>query len=339
MRAGNDFIVDKDGSPRCPARRCEKVQAETRKIYSILYASGSRTAHCQGGRAGEGGRHRKVLQTVVLGPPRMNPKRGRWFFEREVRASTTRLAQFTSSCFPRVNESDVVPHRWATSKPRTPPRNFGDVLLRGTGKRLHPRDWFHADGWPLCRDGRLTILTGTGSSNPEELDIAGGLAGEHLFGWKKANRYARQDVPCPRAGSLCTTSSTGRRRHAPAHVFRPWSWALAQSKAQKLRGLRFRALGLGALRDSGGPIRSGGELRFELRVNFLVRGRRLIVVRSSSLVTVTPIRIVVRALPFGQRFPRSSLADGRIGAAGLFRARGQSASVTDQRLNGWLRYC
>src|SRR5215813_4034517 len=81
-----DFMTDKPGMTS-PAQLEEvrRVQAETKRIYSIYYSEHF-AVRCvvKAGELVQAGAIGKVVNTVGLGPHRMDPtSRPGWFFERE----------------------------------------------------------------------------------------------------------------------------------------------------------------------------------------------------------------------------------------------------------------
>ena len=192
MRHGKDFMVDKPGITTLDQLAdVRRVQAETRRIYSICYSE--RLEHRATVRAGElvkAGAIGKVVQTIGMGPHRMSPKtRPAWFFEREryggilcdiASHQFDQFLFFTGSTRAEVVASQVgnVHH------PESPGlEDFGDVMLRGSGGSGYIRvDWFTPDGLSTWGDGRLTILGTDGFIEiRKNVDIAGRPGGSHLF--------------------------------------------------------------------------------------------------------------------------------------------------------------
>lgn len=192
MRHGKDFMVDKPGLTTLEQlAEVRRVQAETRRIYSILYSE--RLENRATVRAGElvrKGAIGKVLQTVGLGPHRLNAKsRPAWFFERERYGGILcdigshqfdQFLFFTGSKRAEIAASQV----GNLHHPQYPGlEDFGDVLLRGDGGTGYIRvDWFTPDGLPTWGDGRLTVLGTEGFIEiRKNVDIGGRAGGNHLF--------------------------------------------------------------------------------------------------------------------------------------------------------------
>ena len=169
------------------------MQAETKRIYSILYSE--RLENRATVKAGElvkaGAIGQRDPDRWASGPHRMNLKtRPAWFFEREryggilcdiASHQFDQFLFFTGSTQAEVVASQVgnVHH------PQYPGlEDFGDVMLRGDGGTGYIRvDWFTPDGLETWGDGRLTILGTDGFIEiRKNIDIGGpGPGGSHLF--------------------------------------------------------------------------------------------------------------------------------------------------------------
>lgn len=84
MKAGKDFMVDKPGIVNLRQfREVREVQERTKRIYSIVYSErlGS-PASVKAAELIREGAIGKIIQTIGLGPHRMNPaSRPDWFFD------------------------------------------------------------------------------------------------------------------------------------------------------------------------------------------------------------------------------------------------------------------
>ena len=210
MRHGKDFMSDKPGMTTLEQlAEVRKVQAETKRIYSITYSERfENRATVKAGELVRAGAIGRVIQTIGLGPHRMNPKtRPAWFFEREQYGGILcdiashqfdQFLFFTGSTSAEVVASQVgnVHH------PQYPGlEDFGDVVLRGNAGAGYIRvDWFTPDGLDTWGDGRLTVLGTDGFIEiRKNIDIAGRPGGSHLFLVdQKETRYVDckdQDLP------------------------------------------------------------------------------------------------------------------------------------------------
>jgi predicted dehydrogenase len=192
MRHGKDFMVDKPGITTLEQlAEVRRVQAETKRIYSILYSERfENRATVKAGELVKAGAIGQVLQTIGLGPHRMNaPTRPPWFFERERYGGI--LCDIASHQFDQFlfftgsRRAEVVASQVGNVRhPQYPGlEDFGDVMLRGDGGSGYVRvDWFTPDGLGSWGDGRLTILGSDGFIEiRKNIDIAGRPGGDHLF--------------------------------------------------------------------------------------------------------------------------------------------------------------
>jgi len=215
MKHGKDFMVDKPGMTTLEQlAEARKVQAETKRIYSILYSERlENRATVKAGELVKAGAIGRVIQTIGMGPHRMTPKtRPAWFFEKEHYGGIlTDIAShqfdqflfFTNSTEAKVVASQVGNFRHP-DKPGL--EDFGDVMLRGNGGTGYIRvDWFTPKGLNTWGDGRLTVLGTDGFIEiRKNVDIAGREGGSHLFLVdQKETRYIDcKDVALPFGGKL-----------------------------------------------------------------------------------------------------------------------------------------
>jgi predicted dehydrogenase len=192
MQHGKDFMSDKPGITTLEQlAEVRRVQAQTKRIYSILY--GERLENRATLRAGElvkAGAIGRVVQTIGLGPHRMNPKsRPPWFFDRPKYGGILcdigshqgdQFLFFTGS-----TRADVVASQVANvHHPQYPGlEDFGDANVRGDRALGYIRvDWFTPDGLPTWGDARLTVLGTDGYIEVRKnVDIAGRPGESHLF--------------------------------------------------------------------------------------------------------------------------------------------------------------
>ncbi|PYQ09525.1 MAG: oxidoreductase [Acidobacteria bacterium] len=192
MRHGKDFMVDKPGMTTLEQlAEVRRVQAETKRIYSILYSERlENRATVKAGELVKAGAIGGVIQTIGLGPHRMTPQtRPAWFFQKEryggilCDIASHQFDQFLF--FTRSDTAEVVASQVANVHHRDTPEleDFGDVMLRGNGGSGYIRvDWFTPDGLNTWGDGRLTILGTDGFIEiRKNVDIAGRPGGSHLF--------------------------------------------------------------------------------------------------------------------------------------------------------------
>ena len=192
MQHGKDYMVDKPGIITLEQlAQVRKVQKQTGRIYSIMYSERlENRATVKAGELVKAGAIGKVIQTIGLGPHRMNaPTRPDWFFDRKrfggiiTDIGSHQFDQYLF--FTGTTKADVVASQVGNVQhPQYPTfEDFGDVLLRGNGGTGYIRvDWFTPDGLKSWGDGRLTILGTDGYIEiRKNIDIAGREGGNHLF--------------------------------------------------------------------------------------------------------------------------------------------------------------
>lgn len=253
MRHGKDYLVDKPGvTTLAQLAEVRRVQAETQRIYSILYGGRLESPATQ--RALElvrDGAIGDVLQTVGLGPHRLNaPSRPAWFWDRArfggilcdlATHQTDDFLAFTGSTGAEVvaAQADNLRH------PQHPTfEDFGDAMVRGTGGSGYFRvDWFSPDGLPVFGDSRLTVIGSAGYLELRKtIDIGGRPQGNHLFLADASGvRYIDSaDTPLP-FGERLIADIRERTETAmtQAHCFLATELALqaqAQARPARLRG-------------------------------------------------------------------------------------------------------
>ena len=166
MRHGKDFMADKPGITTLEQlAEVRKVQAETKRIYSICYSERlENRATVKAGELVKAGAIGRVIQTVGLGPHRTSLKtRPAWFFVKEQYGGI--LCDIASHQFDQFlyftgsTKAEVVASQVANvNHPQYPGlEDFGDVTVRGDGGAGYIRvDWFTPDGLKTWGDGRLT---------------------------------------------------------------------------------------------------------------------------------------------------------------------------------------
>jgi predicted dehydrogenase len=249
MKHGKDYMADKPGITTLEQlAEVRKVQAETKRIYSIMYSERfENRATVKAGELVKAGAIGTVIQTIGLGPHRMTPAtRPAWFFEREkyggilcdiASHQADQFLYFTGSTRADVVASQVgnVHH------PQYPGlEDFGDCMLRGDKGTGYIRvDWFTPAGLSTWGDGRLTILGTNGFIEiRKNVDIGGRAGGSHLFLVdQKETRYVDcQAVPLP-YGEQLVSDVVNRTETAmsQAHCFLATELMLkAQRQAQRV---------------------------------------------------------------------------------------------------------
>ena len=192
MQHGKDYMADKPGITTLEQLAdVRRVQKETKRIYSIMYSERfENRATVKAGELVKAGAIGKVIQTIGLGPHRMNANtRPDWFFDRKQFGGIIgdigshqfdQYLYFTGTTKAEIVASQV----GNVNHPQYPKfEDFGDVMLRGDGGMGYIRvDWFTPDGLKSWGDGRLTILGTDGYIEiRKNIDIAGREGGNHLF--------------------------------------------------------------------------------------------------------------------------------------------------------------
>jgi predicted dehydrogenase len=249
MKHGKDYMVDKPGIITIKQlEEVRKVQKETKRIYSIMYSERlENRATVKAGELVKEGAIGKVIQTIGLGPHRMNIKsRPEWFFKNNMYGGILcdigshqfdQFLFFTGSTQASVVSSQVGNVHY----PQYPEfEDFGDVMLRGNEGAGYVRvDWFTPDGLNTWGDGRLTILGTDGFMElRKNCDIGGREGGNHLF---VVNQKETRYIDCKEVqltfGEQLVNDIVNRTETAmsQAHCFLATELALqSQKQAQKL---------------------------------------------------------------------------------------------------------
>lgn len=249
MRHGKDFMVDKPGITTLEQlAEARRVQQQTHRIYSIMYSERlENRATIKAGELVKAGAIGKVIQTIGLGPHRMNPKtRPAWFFEHAryggiicdiASHQFDQFLFFTGSTRAEVVASQVGNFH----HPQWPGlEDFGDAMLRGDQGGGYIRiDWFTPDGLPTWGDGRLTVLGTDGYIEiRKNVDIGGKPGGDHLFlvDQKGVQRIDCSGVELPYGEQLVSDVVNRTETAMPqVHCFLATELALkAQKQAQKI---------------------------------------------------------------------------------------------------------
>jgi predicted dehydrogenase len=251
MKHGKDFMADKPGITTLEQlAEVRKVQAETKRIYSICYSERlENRATVKAGELVKAGAIGDVIQTIGLGPHRLNAKtRPAWFFERAKYGGI--LCDIASHQFDQFlfftgsTKADVVASQVGnTHHPQYPElEDFGDAMLRGDKGAGYVRvDWFTPDGLATWGDGRFTILGSNGFIEiRKNIDLGGTRqGGSHLFLVDgKETRYVDcADTPLSYGPQLVDdVLNRTETAMSQAHCFRAMELALvAQKHAQRVK--------------------------------------------------------------------------------------------------------
>jgi predicted dehydrogenase len=190
MQHEKDYMADKPGITTLEQlAEVRRVQAQTRRMFSISERFENR-ATVKAGELVKAGAIGRVIQTVGLGPHRMNlGQRPAWFFDKKFYGGilcdiashqVDQFLYFTGSKRAEIAFSQVGNVHY----PQYPQfEDFGDLVLRGDGGTGYIRvDWFTPDGLSTWGDCRLTILGTDGYIEVRKnVDIAGRQGDSHLF--------------------------------------------------------------------------------------------------------------------------------------------------------------
>jgi len=245
MQHGKDFMVDKPGITTLEQlAEVRRVQAQTKRIYSILYSERlENPATVKAGEMIKAGAIGQVIQTIGLGPHRINPQtRPAWFWDKQFFGgiicdiASHQFDQFLF--FTGSTQAEVVAAQVRNvHHPQYPNfEDFGDAMLRGNGGTGYIRvDWFTPDGLNTWGDGRLTVIGTEGYMELRKYtDLAGRAGGNHLF---YVNKQETKYIECNKEplpyGTLLINDIHNRTETAmtQAHCFLATELAL---KAQKM---------------------------------------------------------------------------------------------------------
>jgi predicted dehydrogenase len=250
MKHEKDYMSDKPGvTTLAQLAEVRKVQAETKRIYSIMYSERfENRASVKAGELVKAGAIGQVIQTIGLGPHRITPaSRPEWFWDKAQFGGilcdigshqADQFLYFTGSTRADVVSSQVgnVHH---SDRPKF--EDFGDVMLRGDRGVGYIRvDWFTPDGLSTWGDGRLTILGTDGFIEiRKNVDIGGRPGPSHLFIVdNKDTRYIdTKDVVLPYGDQLVAdVLNRTETAMSQAHCFLATELMLkAQAQAQTVR--------------------------------------------------------------------------------------------------------
>ncbi len=249
MQHGKDFMTDKPGFTTLEQlAEARGVQAETKRIYSICFSERLEVRSAvQAGELIQAGAIGKVVQTVGLGPHRINPpERPGWFYiKNKYGGILTDIASHQVDQFlfyTGSTQAEIVASQIGNfNHPRFPElEDYGDMILRSPNGTGYIRvDWFTPQGLGIWGDGRLTIIGTDGYIELRKyIDIGGRPGGDHLFLVdQKGIHYldcSQRDLPYGRQliGDIVNRTDTALPQ---AHFFLASELALqAEARAQKL---------------------------------------------------------------------------------------------------------
>lgn len=251
MQHDKDYLVDKPGITSLDQLKAvRKVQAATKRIYSIMYSERHENrATVKAGELVKAGAIGKVIQTIGMGPHRMNANtRPEWFFDTKYYGGIiTDIAshQFDQFLFfTGSTKAEIVAAQVGNiHHPQYPHfEDFGDVMIKGDKGTGYIRvDWFTPDGLKTWGDGRLTILGTDGFIEiRKNIDIASDhKGGNHLYlvNQKETLHIDCNDVALP-FGQLFVDDVLNRTETAmpQAHCFLATEMALkAQAMAKPVQ--------------------------------------------------------------------------------------------------------
>jgi predicted dehydrogenase len=166
MRHGKDYMVDKPGMTSLEQLAAvRRVQAETKRIYSICYSEHFETrSTVKAGELVHSGAIGKVINTTGLGPHRLNKAtRPDWFFKREKYGGVlTDIASHQCEQFLFFTRASDV-----------------EIVAATVANRANPET---PEGLPTWGDGRLFIVGTEGTIELRKyVDIAGRPGADHFF--------------------------------------------------------------------------------------------------------------------------------------------------------------
>jgi predicted dehydrogenase len=191
MRAGKDVMSDKPGCTTAEQLGgLRRVVAETGRIWSVCYGRFESAVTTRAVELVAGGAIGRVVQTVALGPHRLNRHlRPDWFFRRDKYGGILcdvgchQIDQFLT--FTGSKNAEIVSASVGNfASPGDPGfEDFGEMLLRSERGCGYARvDWYTPDGLATWGDGRLTVLGTDGYIElRKNIDIAGRSGTDHLF--------------------------------------------------------------------------------------------------------------------------------------------------------------
>lgn len=252
MQAGKDVMTDKPGCTTLEQLEALRAcVAQTGRIWSIDFSERFEVpAVTKAAELVAEGRIGKVVQTVGLGPHRLNrATRPDWFFdEASYGGILTDIAShqidqflfFTGSQDAEIVTASVGNFANPADKGL---QDFGEILLRSdTGQGYIRVDWYTPDGLPTWGDGRLTILGTEGYIELRKyVDVAGRAGTDHLI---LVNQDRCEHIDASGAGLpyferlIADVNNRSETAMPQSHCFKVMELALkAQAQATRLGAL------------------------------------------------------------------------------------------------------
>ena len=193
MRAGKDVMVDKPGcTTRAQLVELQRVQAETGRIWSVLYSEHHRQkATVRAVEMVANGAVGRVIHVAGFGPHRIGDpaERPDWFWEPDRNGAI--LTDIASHQFEQflaltgATEARVLHSVEANVDHPDRPAflDYGHAVVTGGGATgFHRVDWFTPEGSPVWGDGRLFVIGTEGTIELRKyMDTEGRPGGDHLF--------------------------------------------------------------------------------------------------------------------------------------------------------------
>jgi len=207
MRAGKDVMTDKPGCTTAEQLGAlRRAVAETGRIWSVTYGRFESAGITRALELVAAGAIGSVVQTVGLGPHRLNRHlRPAWFFQRGRNGGILcdvgchqidQFLAFTGSEDARTVSASV----GNFANPGDPDfEDFGEMLLRSDRGSGYARvDWYTPDGLATWGDGRLIVLGTRGYMElRKNIDLTGRPGTDHLF---LVDNESTRYVDCGSAG-------------------------------------------------------------------------------------------------------------------------------------------
>lgn len=192
MERGKDVMLDKPGCISfAELDRIKAVVERTGRIWSVDFSERFEVpSSIKALELVRGGEIGKVVQTLAVGPHRLNrDTRPEWFFDRSLYGGilgdigTHQIDQFLT--FTDSADAEIVSASVGNfANPDDPNfQDFGEILLRSDKARGYARlDWYTPDALPNWGDGRLLVLGTQGYIELRKyVDVEGRPGTDHLF--------------------------------------------------------------------------------------------------------------------------------------------------------------